>query len=373
MASRPESRFVLEQFGLKFMPLAEGVRRFMDEIEAGLPEAEVLVTEPSMCPDAVATEESNPGLQHDHRLNGRATSASSATGSRSLGTAGSLVGGVESRGGATWVSFRLDPTTDRFLVEHTQHGRPLLPAVMGAELLAQAAIAAGGCDRVEEIRDFRVERPIGFPVDQPREIRVEVAPPVGHSSEVRGWAGVLNAEGRTAGEDRVHVCGIVSTAPAEPINATLEQPPFPFNPMAYQDDAVLRHGATFRTLTGLFLDRSGGWGRLVAPAADVVAQPRGARGWTVPVALLDGCIVACAVYSYILCGRRVEVPLAFERLRIVSQPRSGEKCTARMLFRSQDARESVYDFVLFGDDGRVLLALDGLHLAVAGSDRSRQA
>jgi hypothetical protein len=44
-----------------------------------------------------------------------------------------------------------------------------------------------------------------------------------------------------------------------------------------------------------------------------------------------------------------------------------------MLFRSQDARESVYDFVLFGDDGRVLLALDGLHLAVAGSDRSRQA
>jgi acyl transferase domain-containing protein len=373
MASRPESRFVLEQFGLKFMPLAEGVRRFMDEIEAGLPEAEVLVTEPAMCPDAVPTEESNPGLQSDHRLNGRATSASGGTGSRSSGTAGSLVGGVESRGGATWVSFHLDPTTDRFLVEHTQHGRPLLPAVMGAELLAQAAIAAVGCDCVEEIRDFRVERPIGFPVDQPREIRVEVAPPVGRSSEVRAWAGVLNAEGRTAGEDRVHIRGIVSTVPAEPITATLEQPPFPFNPMAYQDDAVLRHGATFRTLTGLFLDRSGGWGRLVAPAADVVAQPRGARGWTVPIALLDGCIVACAVYSYILCGRRVEVPLAFERLRIVSQPRSGEKCTARMLFRSQDARESVYDFVLFGDDGRVLLALDGLHLAVAGSDRSRQA
>ena len=370
MASRPESRFVLEQFGLKFMPLAEGVRRFMDEVEAGLPDAEVLVTEPAMCPDAVVTVGKVEGEQPDHRSHGRALASAGGT---VPGTAGSLVSDVESREGATWVSFRLDPTIDRFLVEHTQHGRPLLPAVMGAELLAQAAIAAGGCDHVEEIRDFSVERPIGFPVDQPRDIRVEVSPPVGHCSEVCGWAGVLNAEGRIAGEDRLHIRGVVSTASAEPISATLEQPPFPFNPMVYQDDAALRHGPTFRTLMGLFLDRSGGWGRLVAPAADVVAQPRGALGWTVPVALLDGCLVACAVYSYILCGRRVEVPLAFERLRIVSHPRSGEKCTVRLFFQSQDQRESIYDFVLFGDGGRVILALDGLHLAVAGPDRSRHA
>jgi hypothetical protein len=104
-----------------------------------------------------------------------------------------------------------------------------------------------------------------------------------------------------------------------------------------------------------------------------VTLPRGSKGWTIPVALLDGCIVACAVYSYILCGRRVEVPLAFERLRIAATPRGGEKCVARLRFRSQDARESLYDVVLFGDDGRVILALDGLHLAVMGSDRSRQA
>ncbi|MFM8804685.1 MAG: SDR family NAD(P)-dependent oxidoreductase, partial [Planctomycetia bacterium] len=303
MASRPESRFVLQQFGLRFMPLAEGVRRFMDEVEAGLPDAEVLVTEPAMCPDAVAGTGQLPSSPTDHRSNGKAPSA----GGEVSAAAGSLVGGVERRDGAVWVSCRLDPTTDRFLVEHTQHGRPLLPAVMGAELLMQAAAAAGVCDRVEEIRDFAVERPIGFPVDQPRDIRIEVAGAPGRASEVRGWAGVLNTEGRTAGEDRVHVRGVVSSAPAEPITATLDEPPFPFNPMVYQDDASLRHGPSFRTLSGLFLDRSGGWGRLIAPAADVVAQPRGARGWTVPIALLDGCIVACAVYSYILCGRRVEV------------------------------------------------------------------
>ena len=196
---------------------------------------------------------------------------------------------------------------------------------------------------------------------------------MGDSVEVLGWANVLNAEGRTAGEERVHLRGLVATEATDPIKATCDQPPFPFNPMVYQDDAPLWHGPTFRTLTGLFLDRSGGWGRLVAPSPDTVAEPRGARGWTVPVALLDGCIVACAVYSYILCGRRVEVPVSFERLRVAAQPRGGEKCTARMLFRSQDARESVYDLVLFGDDDRAILAIDGLHLMVMGSDRSRQA
>ena len=184
---------------------------------------------------------------------------------------------------------------------------------------------------------------------------------------------MLNGEGRTAGEDRVHVSGVITAGPVEPIAATLDEPPFPYNPMVYQDDGPMWHGPTFRTLTGLFCDRSGGWGRLVAPDADVVAGPRGAAGWTVAVASLDGCIVACAVYSYILCGRRVEVPVRFDRLRIAAQPQCGETCTVRMRFRSQDQRESVYDLVLCGADGRPLLALDGLHLAVMGPDRSRLA
>jgi hypothetical protein len=63
--------------------------------------------------------------------------------------------------------------------------------------------------------------------------------------------------------------------------------------------------------------------------------------------------------------------VAFERLRIMSPPRGGEKCVARLLFRSQDSRESIYDLVLFGDDGRAVLALDGLHLAVMAAERSR--
>jgi acyl transferase domain-containing protein len=335
MASRPESRFVLEQFGLTFMSLAEGVRRFMDEIEAGLPEAEVLVTEPACVPEAVAAAAAR--------------------------TQGSLVEQVNAGAASTDVTFRLDPTRDRFLLDHLQFGRPLLPAVMGAELLAQATIAAGACDRVEEIRDFCVERPIAFPADQSRQVRVEVAAAADGAVRAEGWAA----------DERIAIRGLVVIDAAEPIVAQTSEPPLPFNPMVYAEDAPLWHGDSFRTLTGLFLDRSGGWGRLVVPAADVVAAPRGAAGWTLPVALLDGCIVACAVYSYILCGLRVEVPVRFERLRITGSPRAGETCITRLVFCANDERESVYDLVLFGSDGRAILALDGLHLAVMSAERGR--
>jgi hypothetical protein len=348
MANRPESRFVLGQFGLKFMPLAEGVRRFMDEIEAGLPEAEVLVTEPACVPDAV---------------NAKAAADS--------GTRGSLVEGIVPGTASTDVTVRLDPTTDRFLLDHLQFGRPLLPAVMGMELLAQAAIAAGACGDVQEIRDFTVERPIAFPTNQARHVRVEVAAAGEGAVEAVGWVASSMADGQPAAGRSVAIRGIVSTAAAAPILEAKSEPPLPFNPMVYADDAPLWHGESFRTLTGLFLDRSGGWGRLVAPAAEIVAAPRGARGWTVPAALLDGCIVACAVYSYVLCGLRVEVPVKLERLRITDRPRVGEICIARLLFRSQSPRESVYDLGLFGDDGRPILAVDGVHLAVMRAERGR--
>jgi len=349
MASRPESRFVLEQFGMKFMPLAEGVGRFMAEIEAGLPEAEVLVTEPVFCLDAATA-----GAAH-----------------APAAPRGSLVARVEQAGRGTKVHFVLDPTADRFLTEHLQYRRPLLPAVMGAELLAQATLAAVGCERVEEIRDFVVERPLGFPTDQPREVRVEVEPGASGLVKARAWSTAPGADGPEGDLTRGHASATLLTGAAEPITAKLDDLPFPWTPMVYQDDGPMWHGPSFRVLTGMFLDRSGGWGRLVAPNADTVAHPRGAAGWTVPVAMLDGAIFASAVYSYVLCGKRVEIPVRFDRLRIEGRATAAEKCTVRLFFRSQDPQKSVYDFVIYGADGRALVAVDGLHLAALSPQRSR--
>ena len=357
MASRPESRFVLEQFGLQFMPLAEGVGHFLREVAAGLPAAEVIVTEPAFC------EAAGPVQQAAAPALSSLPMAQAVAGENR----GSLVATVETSGGGTQVGFSLDPTSDCFLREHTQYGRPLLPAVMAAELLAQAVRTAGVVPAVEELRDVRVERPVNFPADAARTVEVAVGSIEDGAVSAVGWAPVLNAAGKPPGESRPHISGRIVVGQAEPIRQQLDEQLFPFNPMVYQEDAPLHHGRTFRTLSGLFLDRSGGWARLTAPDPNVVAAPRGAAGWTVPIALLDGCVVACAVYSYILLGKRVEVPLRFERLRIVGQPSVGEACTLRLFYRMHDEHESRYDFTLYAADSRPLLAVDGLHLAVVPS------
>jgi acyl carrier protein len=361
MASRPESRFVLEQFGLQFMPLAEGVGHFLREIAGGLPAAEVILTEQAFCEAAGPVRQATAAA-----LPPQPTASLLADGSR-----GSLVATVATEGTVSHVGFQLDPTRDQFLLQHTQYGRPLLPAVMAAELLAQAVRAAGLAETVQELREVQIERPVNFPTDRTRTVEVRVGPENGPSVAAVGWAPVLNAAGQPAGEPRPHISGRVVIGPAEPITRQLDEQPFPFNPMVYQEDAPLHHGRAFRTLSGLFLDRSGGWARLTAPDPNVVAASRGAAGWTVPIALLDGCIVACAVYSYILLGKRVEVPLRFERLRMVAQPQVAEACTLRLFYRQHDAQETVYDFTLYGDDGQPLLALDGLHLAVVPSREAR--
>ena len=157
MASRPESRFVLEQFGLKFMPLAEGVQHFLDEIASGLLVSEVIVTEPAFCEAAGVT---------------KANVKEKGTGG--IEAIGSLVKNVNPTGEGASVRVDFDPTQDMFLVEHTQYGRPLLPAVMAAELIAQSALAAGATRAVREIRDVTIQRPFGFSTATKREATITV-------------------------------------------------------------------------------------------------------------------------------------------------------------------------------------------------------
>jgi len=362
MAYRPESKLALERLGLHFMPLAEGVRRFVEDIEAGLPDAEVLVTEPAMCPDALA-----PKPVAGQPVAPRQSRGEPSPHAGCAADAGSLVDRVDRHGDAVDVLVRLDPSSDRFLLEHRLHGRPLLPAVMGLEIVAQAARASGGCDRVAEIHDFVVERPLEFPEADARVVRAEV-------QRVNGALRVLGHARPVSGLDRtvewVHFRGDAVGTSSEPIAASVGDPPFPFNPMIYQDDAPLVHGPSFRSLKDLYLDRSGGWGRLVAPRGEGVSLPRGTRGWTVPVEILDGCLVACAVYSYLLCGRRVEIPVRMAKVRLASRPAAGELCRMRLLLQAQSQHESVYDFVVVGSDGRAILAVEGLHLAIVPAEET---
>jgi hypothetical protein len=182
--------------------------------------------------------------------------------------------------------------------------------------------------------------------------------------KAEAYCAVTNAQGMSADSERVHFEGRLYAGAPDADVPPLEPSPLPLYATTYPEQSPLWHGAAFRTLKGLFLDRSGGWGGLVAPDPAELAEPRRADAWSVPAALLDGCLMACGVYSFLMCGRRLEIPRVFGRLRLFSDPRVGESCTVRLRFGAQDERETTYDFVAYGADGRPLLAVGGLLMAV---------
>lgn len=262
------------------------------------------------------------------------------------------------------MAFLLDPTRDRFLLDHRQHGKPILPAVMAAQCLFEAVKAAGVDDEPHALLRFEVQRPVSFPSAAARRLRVTVRCSAAGTFAAEAACAVTNAQGVNADSERVHFAGHLVTGPAVIDVPAFEPPPLPFYATAYPENSPLWHGAAFRTLTGLFLDRSGGWGSLVAPDPATLAAPHGAAGWLVPAALLDGCLMACGVYSFVMCSQRMEIPRGFDRLRLWSRPAVGESCTVRMLFVEQHATETRYHLVLYGADSRPLAAIDGLRMAI---------
>jgi enediyne polyketide synthase len=62
--------------------------------------------------------------------------------------------------------------TDPYLAEHAFQGEQLLPAVMGMEAMAQAAMALEESQSLPELRGLRFERPIVVPREKPVTVRI---------------------------------------------------------------------------------------------------------------------------------------------------------------------------------------------------------
>jgi hypothetical protein len=58
------------------------------------------------------------------------------------------------------------------------------------------------------------------------------------------------------------------------------------------------------------------------------------------------------------------VPHQFDRLRWVRQPRAGEVCIVRALFRGREGRHSEFDFTLYGDAGDAILQATGYRTVI---------
>jgi acyl transferase domain-containing protein/short-subunit dehydrogenase/acyl carrier protein len=320
MAMRPESKLVLELAGHAFLPAQQGVQHVIDELEAGCPEAEILIAfgaEP-LDTDSIIVR----GPAHDSPLIDR----------------------VLERNERIVTETRLDPIRHPFIRDHRWRSSAMLPAAAMIELLMQGT-------QQGTVEKFEVLNPLVF---DSRPIRVRTAVEKCGSaviySELRNTSGKLIDPRRT----------IASAVLAKPAALALrsDEHDAEWHPIEYADEAVataegrVYFGETMRVLREFAAAPGGAFARGLAPADD-------------PIPMLDACFVACGIY----CRRKFKDAVLVEGVgRLVRDraARAGEPLTIRLWHRGSAERIHSFDLVMTGSNGHVLIQAAGVRLITTG-------
>jgi hypothetical protein len=146
----------------------------------------------------------------------------------------------------------------------------------------------------------------------------------------------------------------------------LPAPPSVWSPFAYPEGAPVYHGPVFRGVTGVALDRAGGWGRIASlPLVDLVGPSRVA-GWVIPSAVLDAALYACGIHLWTHGQGAVSLPRAIGQLRLGRMPQAGENCLVHFTCREIAKDSACYDFTVVGADGALIVAAENYRKVILG-------
>jgi hypothetical protein len=243
----------------------------------------------------------------------------------------------------------------------------MLPAVVGLEALAETACILSNGRPVVAFRDVKILNGLRFFSDRPATVRVS-AIAQGQDIACEMVGDFVNRQGRIVDPNRVYMTGRVETTVAAlpPKRALLTPPADGWHPMRYPDAAqaakLVYHGEAFRRLQALHLGPDGGHAQIVGADASELSGTR-SGGWIVPAAVLDSCVVSCAVFAKEVLGI-LQLPEGFDSLQLIRAPRPGENCLLHFQYRGKQSDRTSFDFSLVGDDDHVILLANG-HRCVA--------
>ncbi|MAT73171.1 MAG: hypothetical protein CMJ58_27105 [Planctomycetaceae bacterium] len=345
MATKPETRLALEMINMQFMPAVEGVAHLQRELEAGAPDGEVLITDDRYYrlfypPETLAATDPDDGQR-------------TRTDKFPLLDRGET--NVTADRQAT--SLPLDPVKDPFLAEHRLDDRPLLPIVVGLELLAEAGRKHQGGAPVRRITQVRALNGLKFATDQSQSATVSARRDATGGSLCELTADVRTRAGVLVEANRPYLQGIVETG--EPLDFNRAQPTPPrggWREVTYPElGSKFYLGPPLRCLRRVHVTEGEAWGRLVAPAAVEITGPlRSVDGWNVPSAALDACLFATGILAWFTIEPGTALPESIGSLSLGRRSRAGEKCLVHTRFKRREDRYAWFDFTLYGVNGDVL-------------------
>lgn len=353
MAVRPESRIAIEMSGQKFMPVEEGIAHLFDEIAAGFPEPEILLTEwpnsggfgrlPITPDETHAIQNAAPRLAETPLLR--------------------VIRHIEP-GRSVTAEVRFDPQRDPFLAQHRLLGAGVLPAVVAVELMAQATALVCPGRRITGVRNLEVHSAWRFHSGRPEEglVTATLRDDGAVDGELRG--DFRNRDGVITDPSRRFVSAeVVLDGRSDPVYEWVE-PTTEWRPMVFDDEAkrssegAVWHGPVFQDLKVLTRKEHTMWGRIIASDVAAIHAERARSRWWFPVAVFDSCLQTCGTLAY-LAFKEVYLPLGLQEVRLHALPETSEECHILATCRDRTDKSIDFDFTLFGAGNRPLLSVCG--------------
>ncbi|MEQ8837294.1 MAG: SDR family NAD(P)-dependent oxidoreductase [Lacipirellulaceae bacterium] len=342
MATRPEVKLALEMVDMQFMPAAEGVEHLIRELEAGAPEGEVLITDdryrrlffPSEMP-----EQTKGAVAPCPLLDRGKTTAS------------------DNRQEST---FGLNPTTDPFLREHRLDDRPLLPIVVGMEMLAEAGSRALGRREGLTLTNLKAENGLRFHTDKPHPVTV-IAEQTANTASCRLLADVVSRNGQLVEAGRPYLSGQVQAGNALAKPTWLAPPPSKtWEAVRYPARGSKFYlGEPLRGLRSIQIAENQAWGQIASQSIVHLAGPRrSVTGWIVPSAAIDACLYATGLLAWFAIEDGTALPESITRLSLGREPYPGERCLMQSRFKRREDRYAWFDFALTGANGDILVDVE---------------
>ncbi len=360
MAVRPESQHIRSMMDLKFMPAVEGVQHLIDEIESGVPETEVVITE-------VAFYEKNylPLIQ-----SGSSITNEPQTTINSVAQQFPLIESVADYkpGEQTRVNLKFNPTEDIFLIDHTFKGRPMLPVVISTEALLQtSSLLLNDQEYITGVKNIEIINGMRFLDDQPQEMNVVAERTVDGISAAL-VADFRNRKGKLLLKDKPYLKGVVETSlTPSPLSGVKPVVTVPWHDCYYEADAPIVHGPTCQCVKNMAFVEGGGYSLIQAPSCHALEKNRTGNHWILQPALIDACLFASSVVMWVIRDGVVAIPHGIESIHFARQANEGEMCLAEIRARHTEEKFGTFDLTLYGEAGDVILKILGYKNIVVGA------
>jgi NAD(P)-dependent dehydrogenase (short-subunit alcohol dehydrogenase family) len=340
MAARGSIPAIMKAAGIDMLPPVAGIPVVRRELGTGA-QGEVLI---ALALGAMLQERVPNGALDTEAIAGNATGVLR------------VVSGFDVNDGMS-AEIELDPVAQPFLFDHQISGVPVLPGVMGIELMCEAARLPWPNQLVTGLERVEFASPFKFYRNESRRLRVEVRYRMQDGELVADCTlvGVRALHGRSEPERTRHFSAEVhlAAAPSE-VEATTHELPQP-NGRVVPGEAIYRtyfHGPAYQVLGRAWRSGELAVGELAAAlpdnhspaAAGLVAGPR-----LIELAFQTAGLAEIADHA------RMGLPQRIERVRF-HQPEPQEAPGTRALARTTDAG---YDVVVIAAAGTPLISVCG--------------